>query len=426
MNAPTPTATQGLAPVLTGQSPGLSVAPASAAGPATVVPTEVASPVLLSGPDVGPLEEEYVLAAMRSGWIAPAGPDLDAFEAEVAQRVGVAHAVGLASGTAALHLGLLGLGVAPGDVVLTCTFTFAATVNAILYCGARPVFIDCDPDTGTLDPDLLEATLHGLRTGWERVGAIIPVDLFGKAADYSRITPIARAHGVPILADAAEALGASHAGRPAGAWGDAAAVSFNGNKIMTTSGGGMLLTNDALVAARARHLSAQARQPVAHYEHVEVGYNYRLSNLLAALGRAQLRRLDEMIAARHAIRHRYEALFAEVPGTRILGAAGADAHDNAWLTPLVVDPSLTGWDAHQLGAWLARDAIETRPLWKPMHLQPAYASAQAEVTGVAERLFDHGLALPSGSALTEAEIARVLDGIRGFLDAGEKRADAHG
>jgi dTDP-4-amino-4,6-dideoxygalactose transaminase len=194
-------------------------------------------------------------------------------------------------------------------------------------------------------------------------------------------------------------------------------VSFNGNKIMTTSGGGMLLTDDAAVAARARHLSTQARQPVAHYEHCEVGYNYRLSNLLAALGRAQLHRLDEMIAARHAIRRRYEALFARVPGTRILGAAGADAHDNAWLTPLVVDPAVTGWDAQQLGAWLARDAIETRPLWKPMHLQPAYASAQAEVTGVAERLFDHGLALPSGSALTEAEIARVLDGIRGFLDA---------
>jgi dTDP-4-amino-4,6-dideoxygalactose transaminase len=383
MNAPTPTATQGLAPVLTAQSPGLSVAPAPAAAPPAAAP---ASPVLLSG-------------------------------AEVAQRVGVAHAVGLASGTAALHLGLLGLGVAPGDVVLTCTFTFAATVNAILYCGARPVFIDCNPDTGTLDPDLLEATLHDLRTGWERVGAIIPVDLFGKAADYSRLTPIARAHGVPILADAAEALGASHGGRPAGAWGDAAAVSFNGNKIMTTSGGGMLLTDDAAVAARARHLSTQARQPVAHYEHCEVGYNYRLSNLLAALGRAQLHRLDEMIAARHAIRRRYEALFARVPGTRILGAAGADAHDNAWLTPLVVDPAVTGWDAQQLGAWLARDAIETRPLWKPMHLQPAYASAQAEVTGVAERLFDHGLALPSGSALTEAEIARVLDGIRGFLDA---------
>lgn len=413
MNVPPPVAATA-APATTTAQP---LSPASPASTAVPAPAASQAPILLSGPDVGPLEEEFVLAAMRSGWIAPAGPDLDAFEAEVAQRVGVGHAVGLSTGTAALHLGLLGLGVRPGDVVLTCTFTFAATVNAILYCGARPVFVDCDPETGTMDPELLEITLRDLQTGWETVGAIIPVDLFGKAADYTRIVPLARAHGVPILADAAEALGAEHAGVPAGAWGEAAAVSFNGNKIMTTSGGGMLLTDDAGLAARARHLSAQARQPVAHYEHCEVGYNYRLSNLLAALGRAQLRRLDEMIARRRAIRRRYEELFAEVPGTRILGAAGADSHDNAWLTPLVVDPSATGWDAHQLGAWLARDAIETRPLWKPMHLQPVYASAQAEVTGAAQRLFEHGLALPSGSVLSDADVARVLERIEEFLDA---------
>lgn len=405
----------------------------SATMPTALTPTTRTSaavprvPVLLSSPDVGALEEEYVLAAMRGGWIAPAGPDLDAFEAEIAQRVGVDHAVGLSSGTAALHLGLLGLGVRPGDVVVTSTFTFAATVNAIVYCGARPVFIDCDPATGNMDTRLLDRTLRSLEGEWERVGAVVPVDLFGKAADYSRIVPIARGHHVPVLADAAESLGASHAGRPAGAWGDAAAISFNGNKIMTTSGGGMLLTDDSEVAARARHLSTQAREPVAHYEHRDVGYNYRLSNLLAALGRAQLVRLDAMIARRHEIRRRYEELFAEVPGTRILGSAGAAAPagarltddarptDNAWLTPLVVDPDEAGWDAPALGEWLARTAIESRPLWKPMHLQPVFAHARAELTGAAEGLFRHGLALPSGSALSDADVERVLKEIRGFL-----------
>lgn len=402
------------------------------------------APVLLSSPDVGALEEEYVLAAIRGGWIAPAGPDLDAFEAEVACRVGVDHAVGLSSGTAALHLGLLGLGVRPGDVVVTSTFTFAATVNAIVYCGARPVFIDCDPVTGNMDPCLLDQTLRSLEGEWERVGAVVPVDLFGRAADYSRIVPIARGHHVPVLADAAESLGASHAGRAAGAWGEAAAISFNGNKIMTTSGGGMLLTDDGTLAARARHLSTQAREPVAHYEHRDVGYNYRLSNLLAALGRAQLVRLDAMIARRHEIRRRYEALFAEVPGTRILGGAGSAAPDdarlsdtaqfsgtvqsnstaqssgNAWLTPLVVDPVEAGWDAPALGEWLARTAIETRPLWKPMHLQPVFAHARAELTGAAEHLFRHGLALPSGSALSDADVERVLEEIHGFLQHRER------
>lgn len=405
--------TTGPTPTTTGAAP-TTTSPAPTAAP-TPTPAPDPAPVLLSSPDVGPLEEEYVLAAMRGGWIAPAGPDLDAFEAEVARRVGVDHAVGLSSGTAALHLGLLGLGVRPGDVVVTSTFTFAATINAIVYCGARPVFLDCDPLTGTMDPCLLDQTLRSLAGEWERVAAVLPVDLFGKAADYSRILPIARGHRVPVLADAAESLGASHAGRAAGAWGDAAAVSFNGNKIMTTSGGGMLLTDDGALAARARHLSTQAREPVAHYEHRDVGYNYRLSNLLAALGRAQLVRLDAMIARRHAIRRRYEELFAEVPGTRILGGAGADAHDNAWLTPLAVDPARAGWDAPELGEWLARTAIETRPLWKPMHLQPVFAHARAELTGAAEDLFRHGLALPSGSALSDADVDRVLHEIRGFL-----------
>jgi dTDP-4-amino-4,6-dideoxygalactose transaminase len=255
--------------------------------------------IFLSAPDTGELEEEYVLSALRSGWVAPCGPDVDAFEREVAARVGVAHAVAVSSGTAALHLALLSLGVGAGDAVVVPTLTFAATANAVVYTGAAPVFVDCDPDTGNLDPDLLAEALsrHG-----ERARAVVAVDLFGRCADYGRIVPACA--GVPLVEDAAEALGATYAGRAAGGFGAAGILSFNGNKIMTTSGGGMLLTGDAGRAAHCRYLSAQARQPVAHYEHLDVGYNYRLSNVLAALGRAQLRRLDGMLDRRRALRER--------------------------------------------------------------------------------------------------------------------------
>lgn len=254
------------------------------------------APIHLSAPDVGALEERAVLAALRTGWIAPAGPDLNAFEAEIAQRVGVDHAVGLSSGTAGLHLGLLALGVQPGDVVVTSTLTFVATANAIVYTGAEPFFIDVNETTGNMDPALLEQAIESLQRSGKRVGAIVPIDLLGKAADYTAIGAIAAHYDVPVLADVAEALGATHQGEPASSFGDAAVLSFNGNKIMTTSGGGMLLTKNRAVADKARYLSTQARQPVAHYEHTDIGYNYRLSNLLAALGRAQLTRLTEMIA----------------------------------------------------------------------------------------------------------------------------------
>ena len=254
--------------------------------------------ILLSPPDVGELEQEYVLRAMRSGWVAPAGPDLNAFEREVADRVGVPHAVGLASGTAALHLVLVSWGVGQGDVVPVSTFTFAATVNAIRYVGAEPFFIDSDAESGNMSPALLARAVDRLHAEGRRVPAVIPVDLLGKCADYNAIEGIAREFGVRVLADAAESLGASYRGRPAGSWGDAAVLSFNGNKIMTTSGGGMLLTADAGLAAHVRKLSTQAREPVLHYEHTEIGYNYRLSNILAALGRAQLARLDDMVERR--------------------------------------------------------------------------------------------------------------------------------
>jgi dTDP-4-amino-4,6-dideoxygalactose transaminase len=369
--------------------------------------------VYLSAPDVGPLEETYVLEALRSGWVAPLGPAVDAFEHEIAERAGVPHAVALNSGTAALHLALLGVGAGPGAVVIVPTLTFAATANAVAYTGATPVFVDCDAETGNIDVDLLADVLHRLHAEGAQVCAVLTVDMFGHCADYTRILPLCDRYDVPVIEDAAEALGSLHRGRPAGSFGLAAALSFNGNKIMTTSGGGMLLSSDAGVAERARYLACQARQPVAHYEHTDVGYNYRLSNLLAALGRAQLRRLDQMISRRRDFRDQYAKFFAGVAGVRLLGSA--DDSSNCWLTTIVVTPEQAGWRAGELAAHLAAADIETRPVWKPMHLQPIFAGTRTLVTGQAENLFETGLILPSGSSLCEAQIARVFEVSDSFL-----------
>lgn len=370
--------------------------------------------IYLSAPDVGAVEEAAVLRAMRSGWIAPLGPDVDAFERELADRVGVAHGVALSSGTAALHLGLLGLGVGRGDVVITSTMTFAATANAIVYTGAEPFFVDSVADSGNMDPSLLRQALVTLREAGERVGAIVPVDLLGKTVDYTSVIAIANEFSVPVLADAAESLGAIHDGRPAGSFGRASVVSFNGNKIMTTSGGGMLLTDDGELAQHIRYLATQARQPVVHYEHTDIGFNYRMSNILAALGRAQLSRLDGMIAARRWMRELYKSLFAEVDGVMIFGAQG-DEFDNVWLTSIVVDEDVAGWGAIKLAEYLADENIESRPLWKPMHLQPIFANSRGLYSGVAQGLFESGLTLPSGSALTADERDRVANAVTEFL-----------
>ena len=366
-----------------------------------------AEPILLSPPDVGETEQKFVLAAMRSGWVAPAGPDLDAFEAEVAERVGVAHAVGLSSGTAALHLALVSWGVRPGDVVPVSTFTFAATVNAIRYVGAEPFFVDCCEETGNMSPALLRNALETLAFAGRNVPAIVPVDMLGKAVDYTAISEIARAFNVRLLCDAAESFGASWKGQPVGSFGDASAISFNGNKIMTTSGGGMLLTDDESLAAHVRKLSTQAREPVEYYEHTEIGFNYRLSNILAALGRAQLTRLDDMIGRRREWRVRYHNLFENHDGVRVLGGAD-DSEDNCWLTAIIVDPAVAGFTVGELSNALTSANIESRPVWKPMHLQPVNKGLDGLIDGTSERLFAQGLTLPSGSVLTDDQFDRTL------------------
>lgn len=375
--------------------------------------------IYLSSADVTEAEEQALVRAIRSGWIAPLGPEVDAFEVELAAYGRREHCVALSSGTAALHLGLLTLGVGPGTAVVTSTMTFAATANAITYTGAQPVFVDCD-ESGNIDPDLLAGALDSLVANGIPVSAVVPVDLLGKVADHERIEAVASAHGVPVFSDAAESLGATRAGRPAPSFGVAAAVSFNGNKVMTSSGGGALLTDDGELAQRVRYLSTQARQPVVHYEHTEIGYNCRLSNILAALGRAQLSRLDDMVQRRRQHRKGYLELFAGVPGVSVFGEpSGADdgaTRDNCWLTSVLVDPTVAGFTSEDLRRALADDDIEARPLWKPMHLQPVFAGAPAVVDGTNERLFATGLSLPSGSVLDDGQMQRIHAVISSFVE----------
>ena len=368
--------------------------------------------IFLSPPDVGLTELDAVTRAVKSGWVAPVGPDLNLFEQEIAEQVGVAFGVAMNSGTAALHVGLLASGVNPGDSVVTSSATFVATANAITYCSALPVFVDCLPD-GTANPGLIEEAIIKEKKAGRRVGAVVPVDLYGRMCDYDAILPICEQYDIPVVVDAAEALGAERQNLKAGSVGLASVVSFNGNKVMTTSGGGMLLTSSAKVADYARFLGSHAKEKQPHYEHKEVGFNYRLSNVAAALGRAQLVRLMAMIEPRRARRRQYEQFFNGVEGVTLL--PGDSDKDNCWLTAVLVDQKATGWTPTELRDFLEGLDIESRLLWKPMHLQPVYRGATYFGERVAEDLFENGLALPSGSAMTDTEMGRVLDGITKFV-----------
>jgi dTDP-4-amino-4,6-dideoxygalactose transaminase len=363
--------------------------------------------IYLSPPHVGELERRLLLAAFDSNWIAPVGPDLDAFEREFAEDVGVPHAVALSSGTAALHLALLVLGVGRGDRVITSTLTFAATANAIAYVGAIPVFVDVSRDTWTIDPDLLNEELESCARSGARVAAVVTVDLYGQCADYDRIEAVCRRYGVPIIEDAAEALGATYHGRSAGTFGVCAAFSFNGNKIITTSGGGMLASHNGDLVERVRHLSTQARRHAPHYQHDEVGFNYGLSNLLAALGRGQLQTLPDKLARRRLVNQSYRVAFAELPGIALMPEAPY-GRSNCWLTCIIVEPPLFGVSREQIRQHLEHRNIESRPVWKPMHLQPAFEHCDKRGGAVAEELFEKALCLPSGSSLTDDEQDRVI------------------
>jgi pyridoxal phosphate-dependent aminotransferase EpsN len=357
---------------------------------------------------MGSDERRLLLDAFDSNWIAPLGPNVDAFEREFAEYVGVPHAVALSSGTAALHLALQILNVARGDHVLTSTMTFAATANAIAYVGATPAFVDVSRDTWNLEPNLVEEELERRSRRGDQVTAVVSVDLYGQCADYARITAICARFGVPLIEDAAEALGATYGQIRAGTFGECAAFSFNGNKIITTSGGGMLVSHRPDIIARARHLATQARDPAPHYQHSEIGYNYRLSNLLAAIGRGQLRSLPDKLARRRSVNDTYRAALSHLPGVNFMPEAGY-GRSNCWLTCVTVDPALFGASREDIRLALEAENIESRPLWKPMHLQPVFSACPMVGGTVAEHLFDRGLCLPSGSSLTHADQATVID-----------------
>ena len=356
-------------------------------------------------------ELELVREAFESNWIAPLGPHVDGFERELAAVVRVDHAAALSSGTAGLHLALHLLGVGAGDTVLCPTLTFSATANAITYVGARPVFLDSNETTWNLDPDLLEEELEaGARAG-KLPAAVIAVDLYGQCADYGRIEDLCARFDVPMIEDAAEALGATCNGRPAGGFGRCGVFSFNGNKIITTSGGGMLVSHDADLVARARNLATQARDPAPHYQHSQIGYNYRLSNVLAAIGRGQLRVLEERVEARRANFDRYREGLKDLPGVEFMPEAPY-GRGTRWLTCLTIDPAAAGTDREAVRLALESEDIEARPVWKPMHLQPVFADCRVRGGDVAAGLFDRGLCLPSGSSLTTGDGERVIGIIR--------------
>jgi dTDP-4-amino-4,6-dideoxygalactose transaminase len=366
--------------------------------------------VYLSPPDVGELEEEYALDALKSGWVAPLGPHVLAFEREIADYVGVEHAVALSSGTAGLHLALLSLGVGPGDDVVVPTLTFAATAFAVTYVGATPIFIDSESTSWNIDPGLLAGFLSERSARGALPAAVVVVDIFGQTADYERIESICAEFSVPIIEDAAEALGARHRQGMAGTFGRAAVFSFNGNKIMTTSGGGMLVTDDARIADRAKYLASQAREPVPWYEHLSVGFNYRLSNVLAAIGRAQLARLPEMVEQRQRIRSDYADSLLGLGGS-VMGDAPW-GRGNAWLSLLMLPDAPT---AARVRRHMDAARIESRPVWKPLHAQPVFATCERVNAGIADDFFERTICLPSGSALTMEEFQETVTTIRAAL-----------
>ena len=366
--------------------------------------------ILLSIPHMSGQEQGYVKEAFASNWLSTVGPNLTAFEQEFQDYIGL-PAVALGSGTAGIHLGLRLLGVGPGDIVFCSTLTFAASANPIRYLGAEPVFIDSDYQTWNMDPGLLAQALQQSANSGKLPKAVVVVDLYGQCADFDPIRKVCSEYGVPILEDAAEALGANYRGKPAGTLGDVAVFSFNGNKIITTTGGGMLVSANADWVKKARFWSQQARDPGLAYQHSEIGYNYRMSNVLAGIGRGQLAVLDLRVQQRRAIARRYRQAFDDLPGITPMPQAPHGLHTN-WLSCFLVDETESGISRDALISALDRADIESRPVWKPMHLQPLYRDCACHGGAVAADLFARGICLPSSSSLSDEDQSRVINSIR--------------
>ena len=373
-------------------------------------PSDLFPRIFLSPPHLSGSEADFVAEALATNWVAPGGPHVAAFEREFAARIGIRHAVAVSSGTAALHLALRVLNLQPGDEVYCPTLTFIASVGPVIYERATPVLIDSAHATWNLDPELLAEELQRSSCRGRLPRAIIAVDLYGQCADYEPIRQLCAQYQVPLIEDAAEALGATYHNQAAGTFGWANIFSFNGNKIITTSGGGMLATNDDRLAAAALKLSQQAREPVPHYEHREVGYNYRLSNVLAGIGRAQLAVLDQRVTEKQRNFAYYQSVLGDQPGLALMPEADY-GKSNRWLTCLQVEPELFGATCAEIRQQLETHNIESRPVWKPMHLQPVFANCRIIGGRVAEEIFARGLCLPSGTNLSQSDLARITEAI---------------
>jgi dTDP-4-amino-4,6-dideoxygalactose transaminase len=375
--------------------------------------------IYLSSPHLGTAEQKYVAEAFASNWIAPLGPHVDGFESDLQKYIGVGHAAALSSGTAAIHLALMLLGVGREDIVLCQSFTFTATANPIRYLGAIPVFIDSEADTWNMDPERLREACEYYTALGQKPKAILPVHLYGMPARMAEIKAIADAYGIPVVEDAAEALGSAIGEVRCGAMGQLNVLSFNGNKIITTSGGGALLSEDEALISKARYLATQARDPAPHYEHSDLGYNYRLSNVLAGIGRGQMEFLDDRVAARRALHDRYREYFGgwQAQGYNIQFQEEPDNYfSNRWLTCILVDPDQNhGLTRETIRLAMEAKNIESRPLWKPMHMQPVFKNFPVFGGSVSERFFEIGLCLPSGSNLVEADFERIFDSLDSVL-----------
>ena len=364
--------------------------------------------IWLSSPHLSGHEQKYVQEAFATNWIAPLGPNVDGFEQDLCKYVGVEHAAALSSGTAALHLALVMLGVERDDVVICQSFTFSASANPIVYQGATPVFVDSEPDTWNICPNALETALKSEKSKGKKVKAVIAVHLYGMPAKMQGIAEICQNYEVPLIEDAAEALGSMYLGKKLGSFGLLNVLSFNGNKIITTSGGGALLSNDEHFIKKSRFLATQARDDAPHYQHSEIGYNYRLSNICAGIGRGQMEVIDERVAQRRNNFEFYERELSAIEGITFQPEAEG-SFSNRWLSCLVINPEKTGGVTREdIRLKLATQNIEARPLWKPMHLQPVFDGTAYYGGDVAEKLFQDGLCLPSGSNLTEEELAKVM------------------
>jgi len=353
-------------------------------------------------------EQKFVNNAFKTNWIAPAGPNIDAFEDSLASFIGVSHAAALNSGTSAIHLALILLGVEQGDEVIVSSFTFCGTVNPIVYQKATPILIDCEPDTWNISPELTEEAIKDRLKKGKKPKAIIPVHLYGMPANLEKLTEISEKYDIPLIEDAAEALGSKFNGRSVGCYGIIGTFSFNGNKIITTSGGGALVSNDKKIVEKARFLATQARDKAPHYQHSHIGYNYRMSNVTAGIGRGQMEVINERIEKRRENFFFYKQHLSAKEGLKFTEEPDKKYFSNHWLTTVLIDQDITGVTKEEIRLALEKENIETRPLWKPMHMQPVFKSCPAYIDGTAEKLFIKGLCLPSGSNMSDEDRLRVL------------------